>query len=81
MTSDRTFITNEEGNKLLDRFSKLIEDTQFFDCLVGYFYSSGFYSLYKSLENTEKIRILIGISTDPETLNLIQKAQQTLKLS
>lgn len=81
MTSDQTFITNEEGNKLLVRFSELIENTQFFDCLVGYFYSSGFHSLYKSLEGTDKIRILIGISTDPETFRLLQKSQKTLKFS
>ena len=81
MTSDMTFITNEDGNKLVDRFSDLIRDTKFFDCLVGYFYSTGFHSLYKSLENTERIRILIGISTDPETFRLIKKAQQTLNLS
>ena len=67
MTTDLTFITNEENNKLVDRFAALIKHSQFFDCLVGYFYTSGFHSLYRSLENTEKIRILIGISTNKET--------------
>ena len=61
MTTDLTFITNEENNKLVDRFAALIKDSQYFDCLVGYFYTSGFHSIYRSLENTEKIRILIGI--------------------
>ena len=78
MAKDLTFITNEDSNKLLERFKTLINDTQFFDCLVGYFYSSGFNYLYKSLENTERIRILIGISTDKGTLNLI-KNQENLK--
>ncbi|MDP2845843.1 MAG: phospholipase D-like domain-containing protein [Candidatus Methanoperedens sp.] len=85
MTSDLTFITNEEDKNLLNRFATLIKDTRFFDCLVGYFYTSGFYSLYKSLEKTENIRILIGISTNKETFDLIQTAkkenQQTLLLS
>ena len=76
MTTDLTFITNEPGKKLLDRFTALIKDTRFFDCLVGYFYTSGFYSIYKSLENTEKIRILIGISTDKETFDLIQESRK-----
>ncbi|CAG1771271.1 hypothetical protein BAC3_01678 [uncultured bacterium] len=31
--------------------------------------------MYKSLENTEKIRILIGISTNKQALELIQKAK------
>lgn len=69
-----TFITNEEGNKLLDVFRILIKNSKFLDCLVGYFYKSGFHSIYKSLENTEKIRILIGISTDKGTYDLIQQA-------
>lgn len=68
MSSDLTFITNEGGQSLLHRFTALIKDTRYFDCLVGYFYASGFYSIYKSLEKTEKIRVLIGISTDKETL-------------
>ncbi len=74
MTGDLTFITNEEGNKLEDRFAHLIKDTKLFDCLVGYFYSSGFKALYKSLGTTEKIRILIGISTNNETFSLIKEA-------
>lgn len=76
MKSDLTFITNEEGKTLKDRFATLIKDTRFFDALVGYFFTSGFFSIYKSLEKTEKIRILIGISTNPETVELIHDAQQ-----
>jgi len=72
--SDLTFITNEKGQNLLERFRVLIKDTAFFDVLVGYFYTSGFHALYKSLEKTKKIRILIGISTNKQTLNLIEQA-------
>ncbi len=75
--SDLTFITNERGKNLLDRFKVLIKDTEFFDVLVGYFYTSGFYSLYKSLEETKKIRILIGISTDKRTVELIEESKQS----
>jgi len=75
MTNDLTFITNEKDNKLSDRFNTLIKNTKFFDCLVGYFYKSGFHQIYKSLENTEKIRILIGISTNKETYNLLDQAR------
>ncbi len=71
-----TFITNEEGKNLVSRFATLIKDTRYFDCLVGYFYASGFHGLYKSLENTEKIRILIGISTDKQTYDLIQESKE-----
>ncbi len=82
---DLTFITNEMGEILSDRFSTLIKDTRFFDCLAGYFYVSGFHLIEQSLENSEKIRILIGISTSKETLDMIREAkkhvQQTLMMS
>lgn len=83
MTTDLTFITNEDGKSLLERFKVLLgSNTRFFDCLVGYFYASGFYPLVENFKQTEKIRILIGISTNPTTFNAIQAAKQyELKLS
>src|SRR5437762_3647807 len=77
MSSDLTFITNEQGQHLGDRFGVLLgDDTRFFDCLVGYFYISGFHKLHPALVDTEKIRILVGIKTDRATFELIQTAQQ-----
>ncbi|HLC15439.1 MAG TPA: phospholipase D-like domain-containing protein [Thermodesulfovibrionia bacterium] len=85
MNTDLTFIINEHGKSLKDRFAVLIKDSQFFDCIVGYFYTSGFYAVYNSLENTEKIRILIGIGTDKKMYelmtNVIKNQQQTLPFS
>ena len=74
MSTDLTFVTNEDGRTLSERFKVLIKNTKFFDCLVGYFYTSGFYQLYPSLEATEKIRILIGINTNPQTYKLIKES-------
>ena len=79
MNSDLTFITNEKNQNLKNRFETLIKDTAFFDCLVGYFYTSGFYNIYKSLEKTKKIRVLIGINTNRETYNLIEEASQPIQ--
>jgi superfamily II DNA or RNA helicase len=77
MSSDLTFITNESGKSLLDRFGVLLgDDTRLFDCLVGYFFISGFHKLYPALMQTEKIRILIGITTDRTTFDLIQTAKK-----
>ena len=76
MNNDLTFITNRPGSNLLERFKVLIKsNTRYFDCLVGYFYTSGFYRLYKSLEHVERIRILIGIRTDRQTLDLIEMSK------
>ncbi len=79
MNSDTTFITNEEKKTLKDRFRVLIKDTRFFDILVGYFFTSGFYAIQSSLETTEKIRILIGIGTGRQTLSLIEEAKKPLQ--
>lgn len=76
MTTDLTFITNENNQSLLNRFRDLIRDTKFFDCLVGYFYTSGFNVLYKELEKTDRVRILIGISTNKQTYELIEESRQ-----
>ena len=72
-----SFITNENENTLLNEFNLLLKDTDFFDCLVGYFYVSGFHKLQKSLEKTKQIRILVGMGIDSQTFNLIEDSQVT----
>jgi len=73
MTTDTSFFTNEPGFSLKERFGKLVKNTELFDCLVGYFYSSGFHAIYPSLEDTKSIRILIGISTSSDTFRMIEQ--------
>ena len=77
MHTDLTFFTNEKDRTLLDRFKVTLENnTQFFDVLVGYFRTSGFYQLYKSLEKVERIRILVGINIDRESKELMDEAKK-----
>ena len=47
---DLTFIVNQPGQTLKDRFNQIIKDCKFFDCLVAYFYITGFYLIYDSQE-------------------------------
>ena len=77
MKTDTSFFTNEPGHSLKERFNTLVQNTTLFDCLVGYFYSSGFYAIYKALEQTDNIRILIGISTSDDTLRTIEEGNRT----
>lgn len=70
--TDLTFFTNEPGQSLLSRFKATLKDTKYFDVLVGYFRASGFYQLYESLENVEKIRVLVGLNVDRETYEIMQ---------
>lgn len=75
MTSDLTFLTNEPERKLAVRLQSLLSKSSRFDCLVGYFYLSGFYLIRQSLEPCEKVRILIGLETEQKILDALQKAK------
>jgi hypothetical protein len=72
MNSDLTFFTNEPGSTLLDRFLITHKGTRYFDVLVGYFHTSGFYCLYQSFETIDKIRILVGLNVDKKTFEIIE---------
>ena len=81
MSSDLTFLTNEPGKSLLDRFQALLgSHTRFFDCLVGYFMISGFHKLFPVLEETENIRILIGLKTDATVFQSLERAKEQQQL-
>jgi len=71
MSTDLTFFTNEPGASLADRFTQTLRAVQYFDVLVGYFRTSGFFRLADSLENVEKIRILIGLNVDQRAFEVI----------
>ncbi len=79
MTTDTTFITNEGEQNLLARFRVLIKDTRLFDVLVAYFYTSGFSAIYQSLEKTEKIRILVGINTSKQVVDIAQSMKSSVQ--
>ena len=72
--TDTKFFTNEPGNTLYERFCSTLNVAKQFDCLVGYFRTSGFYRLYKSLDKVEKIRILVGLNVDKQTFDIIQES-------
>lgn len=72
---ETSFITNEGKNTLAKRFEYLLPFTECFNCLVGYFYVSGFHKLKKSLESTEKIRILVGMGIDYQTFQMLSTVE------
>lgn len=54
VNNDLTFFTNEPDRDLYSRFSSILKsNTQFFDILVGYFRTSGFFKMYQSMESVE----------------------------
>lgn len=80
MHNDLTFFTNEPERDLYSRFSTILKsNTQFFDILVGYFRTSGFFKMKDAMESVEKIRILVGLNVDKYTVKIIDKANMELK--
>ena len=74
--NDLKFFTNEPDRDLYSRFSNILKsNTQFFDILVGYFRTSGFFRMYEAMEDVEKIRILVGLNVDKYTVKIIDKAR------
>jgi len=77
--SNSKFFTNEPEKDLYTRFTKILQsNTQFFDILVGYFRTSGFFKLKDAMENVEKIRILVGLNVDNYTVKIIDSANDEI---
>ena len=70
--NDLTFFTNEPDRDLYTRFCNILNNnTQFFDILVGYFRTSGFFKLYHAMSDIDKIRVLVGLNVDAKTLEIV----------
>lgn len=80
VSTDLKFFTNEPERDLYSRFAAILKsNTQFFDILVGYFRSSGFFKMYHSMEDVEKVRILVGLNTDKYTVKIIDRAKEEIQ--
>ena len=80
--NDLKFFTNMPERDLYSRFSTILRNhTQFFDILVGYFRTSGFFRLYSAMKDIEEIRVLVGLNVDQKTVEIIDRAngQPTIK--
>jgi len=66
------FITNEEGSHLSTKLNNVLKKSSKFDCLVGYFYISGYHMLQEELDKQEHIRILVGMGVDNKTFDALE---------
>ena len=66
------FFTNEEGRTLIDKIEGVFlhKRIHFLDILVGYFRASGYFRVRPFVQQSGKIRILVGINVD----RLVQEA-------
>ena len=77
--SDLKFFTNEPERDLYTRFTAILKsNTQFFDILVGYFRTSGFFRMWESMQSVEKIRVLVGLNVDRFTVKLIDRVNEEI---
>lgn len=75
--NDLTFFTNEPDRNLYERFSKILKcNTRFFDVIVGYFRLSGFFRLCDSINDIEKIRILVGLGIDGCSVRMLDASKR-----
>lgn len=70
------FFTNEKENILLEKIEGVFKykKVHFFDALVGYFRASGYFRIRKFIQQTPKIRILVGINVDKLTYQANSRA-------
>jgi len=71
----KNFFTNEKENILLEKIEGVFKykKVHFFDALVGYFRASGYFRIRKFIQQTPKIRILVGINVDKLTYQANQQ--------
>ncbi len=82
VSTDLKFFTNEPERDLYSRFAAILKsNTQFFDVLVGYYRTSGFFRMWEAMEGVEKIRILVGLNVDRFTVQLIDRMNDEVKYS
>lgn len=69
------FFTNEKENTLLEKIEGVFKykKVHFFDALVGYFRASGYFRIRKYIQDTPKIRFLVGINVDKLTYQANQQ--------
>lgn len=58
--SNSKLVIDEYSSNLKEKINGLLSYTDLFDCMIGYFYVTGFSRYVYNLNATDKIRILIG---------------------
>lgn len=73
MEGNLKFFTNEPERDLYSKFQTLLRgEINFFDVIVGYFRTSGFFRMCDALTEVEKIQILVGLNVDKRTAQLLE---------
>jgi len=61
-------IIDNRNEKLVDHINRILPSTERAKFAVGYFFLSGFEPIQKNLQGVSELRLLIGNTTNRETL-------------
>lgn len=81
MNDNLKFFTNEPERDLYSKFQSLLRgEANYFDVIVGYFRTSGFFRMCDTLNSVEKIRILVGLNVDKRTAEILIDAENSANI-
>jgi superfamily II DNA/RNA helicase len=73
-------IIDNRSEKLVDHINRILGSTESARFAVGYFFLSGLESIAKSLAHVKELRLLIGNTTNRETLEQLAEGYRRLEL-
>ena len=73
-------IIDNRNQKLLDHILRILPSSERAKFAVGYFFLSGFEPLREQLANLGEIRLFIGNTTNPQTLEHLSEGYKRLEL-
>ena len=72
-------IIDNRSEKLADHINLILDSTEKARFAVGYFFLSGFQSIAKELQHVKELRLLIGNTTNRETLEQLAEGYRRLE--
>ena len=73
-------IIDNRQEKLVDHINRMLDSTEFARFAVGYFFLSGLESIAGRLDSVKELRLLIGNTTNRETLEQLAEGYRRLEL-
>ncbi len=73
-------IIDNRNEKLVDHINRMLDSTEMARFAVGYFFLSGLESIAERLDNVKELRLLIGNTTNRETLEQLAEGYRRLEM-
>ena len=74
------YIIDNRSEKLVDQINRILASTEAARFAVGYFFLSGLTPIAEKLDKVKELRLLIGNTTNRETLEQLAEGYQRLEL-